>query len=95
MTSDSWLGVLGSTALMLAAYLAKRYVIPFLKVGKRQKIAEFVAVIADDVTDELRQKYPEKEWLKHLDEAVDTLMAICGVAPDIAERAVRASAARK
>ncbi len=93
--ADTWLGLLGSVALLAATYLANRYIIPFLKVGKRQKLAEFVAAIADDVTDELRQKYPNNEWLKHLDEAIENLIAICGVTPDIAERAVNASAARK
>ncbi len=93
--ADTWLGLLGSLALVAATYLANRYVIPFLKVGKRQKLAEFIAAIADDVTDELRQKYPNNEWLKHLDEAIDSLIAICGVSSDIAERAVKASAARK
>jgi hypothetical protein len=95
ISANSWLGILGSTALMLAAYLAKKYIIPFLQAGKRQKVAEVIAVVAEDVVDELRQKYPDKEWLTHLDKAIDSLAAICGVSPDIAERAVRASAARK
>ncbi len=95
ISAGSWLGILGSTALMLAAYLAKKYVIPFLQAGKRQKVAEVVTVIAEDIIDELRQRYPDKEWLTHLDEAIDNLAAICGISPDIAERAIRASAARK
>jgi len=95
METGSWLGLLGSLGLMLVTYLAKQYVIPFLQVGKRQKFAEYIAVIADEVIDELRQKYPEKDWLAHLDEAITKLAEICNVAPDIAERAVRASVARK
>jgi len=95
MDTSSWLGLLGSIGLTLAAYLANRYVIPFLKVGKRQKYAEFIAIIADELTDELRAKYPERQWLQHLDEVVDRLAEICGVSKEIALRAVRAAAARK
>lgn len=95
MQAGGWLGVLGSVGLMLAGFLAKQYVIPFLSVGHRQKYAEYIAAIADEVTDELRARYPDKEWLTHLDEAVETLAEICGVSREVALRAVRASAARK
>ena len=91
----SLIGLLGTVGLTLIGYLANRYVIPFLKVGKRQKYALYIAAIADELTDELRATYPEREWLGHLDEAVDSLISICGVTPDIARRAVKASAARK
>ena len=93
--AGSWLGMLGTLGLTLATYLANRYVIPFLNVGKRYKYAGYIATIADDLTDELRLKYPEKSWLAHLDEAIDGLVAICGVSSEIARRAIRASAARK
>ncbi|MEW5994390.1 MAG: hypothetical protein AB1744_08335 [Candidatus Zixiibacteriota bacterium] len=91
----SWISVLGSVALVVAGHIANKYVIPFLKVGKRQKYAEYIARIADEVTDDIRSKYPQRQWLKHLDEAVDQLIMICGVTPEIARRAVRAAAARK
>jgi len=91
----SWVSVLGSVALLLAGHIANKYVIPFLKVGKRQQYAQFIATIADEVTDDLRNKYPNKSWLKHIDEAVDSLIAICGITPEIARRAIRAAAARK
>ncbi|MGD8922823.1 MAG: hypothetical protein PVH24_06205 [Candidatus Zixiibacteriota bacterium] len=93
--SGSILGLLGSLGLVMASYAAKKYVIPFLSVGQRQKYAEYLAAIADDVTDELRAKYPDKEWLAHLDEAVDRLIEICGVSREIARRVVMASVARK
>lgn len=95
ITADSWLGILGSVGLMLASYLAKRYVIPFLQIGKRQRYAEFIATIADDLIDDLRLKYPDRTWIAHLDELVDTLVSICGITPEIAKRALAASAARK
>ena len=91
----SWLSILGSTALLLAGWVANKYVIPFLRVGEKQKYAEFVAIIADEVTDDLRGKYPDEQWLKYLDEAIDRLITICGVSPEIAKRAISAAAARK
>lgn len=91
----SWLGMLGSVGLMLLGHLANKYVIPFLKVGKRKQYARYIAAIADELTDDLKNRYPEKEWLKHIDEAVDSLISICGVSPDIARRAVSAAVGRK
>lgn len=91
----SWLTLLGTVGLSLVGFLADKYVVPFLKVGKREKYAGYIAVIADDVTDELRLKYPDKAWLTHLDEAIDRLISICGIDSDVAGRAVRAAAARK
>ena len=92
---DSWVSILGSVAMLLAGWAANRYVIPFLKVGKKQQYAQFIATIADEVTDDLRNRYPDKKWLEYLDEAVDRLIAICGVSPEIARRAISAAAARK
>ncbi len=95
LSSQSLLGLLGSVGLAMATYLANKYVIPFLSVGKRHKYAEYIATIAEDVIDELRAKYPEREWLKHLDEAVDQLIDICGISDEIARRAIAASASRR
>ena len=92
---DSWVSILGSVAMLLAGWAANKYAIPFLKVGKRQKYAQFIATIADEVIDDLRNKYPDKKWLEYLDEAVDRLIAICGASPEIARRAISAASARK
>jgi hypothetical protein len=54
-----------------------------------------VATIAAEVIDELRAKHPDKKWLEHLEEAVETVAAICGVSIDIARRAVNAASARQ
>ena len=93
--SESLFSMLGSLGLLFAGYIAQRFLIPFLNVGRRQKYAQYIAAIADELTDALRARHPEKEWLAHLDEAVDTLAAICGVSIEIARRAIKASAARK
>ena len=93
--AGSWFGLLGSVGLSLVAFLANKYVIPWLRVGKRQQYAEYIATIADDITDDLRLKYPDKSWLEHLDEAIDQLIAICDIESEIAKRAINAAAARK
>ena len=93
--AGSWLTVLGSVGLLLAGHLARKYVIPFLQIGKRQRYAQFIAEIADEVTDDLRNRYPQKTWLQHLDEAIDALVSICGVSTQIARRAVNAAVSRK
>lgn len=93
--ANSWLSILGSTALMLGSYLTKKYIVPFLRVGKRKQYAQYIALIADEVTDDLRAKYPQSNWLKHLDEAIDALITITGVTQEIASRAVNAATFRK
>ncbi len=95
LSDGGWLGILGSIALTLVGFVANKYVIPFLQVGKRQKYAEYIAAIAGEAIDDLRNRYPDKAWLEHLQEAVDVVIAITGIAPDIAVRAVHAAAARR
>ena len=90
----SWLNVLGSFGLLLAGHIATRYVVPFLKIGKSQRYAELIAKLADEVTDELRNKH-DKGWAKYIDEAVDKLIILLGISPEIARRAIKAAAARK
>ena len=76
-------------------WFAKRYVAPYLKVEKRHRYAEYIAIIADDITDDLVRNYPDKEWAKRLDEAVDKIMVVCGVDDEIARRAASAAFSRK
>ena len=90
-----WVGLLGSMALMVVGHVGRKYLLPFLSVGKRQRYAGFVAQIADEITDDLRHKYPDREWTEWLDEAVDLLVDICEVGPDVARRAISAAVARK
>lgn len=90
-----WLSLLGTLAVTALGYVTQRYVVPFLKVGRRQRYAEYVAAIADDAIDELRSKYPDKQWLVHLDEAVETVVRVTGLSQDVSRRSVRAAAARR
>lgn len=93
--ANSFLGVLGTIGLGLAGILARKYVVPFLEVGRHRRYAQYIAMLADEVTDDLRARYPQKSWIKHLDEAVNKLITITGVAEEIARRAIGAAAARK
>jgi hypothetical protein len=89
------LGGFGAVSLTLIMWFAKKYLVPYLKVEKRRRFAEYIAVIADDITDELIRKYPDKDWIKKIDEAVDKLIEICGIDTEVARRAISAALARK
>ena len=89
------LELVGGLATLAAGWFANRYVIPFLQVGRRSRYAQLIATLADEVTDELRENYPDREWFDHLDEAVDRLISILDISGEVARRAVRAAAARK
>lgn len=93
--SNSLLGLLGTIGLGLVSILAQKYVVPFLETGRNRHYAEYIAQLADDITDDLRARYPEKGWTQHLDEAVDQLISITGVDHTVARRVVNAAAARK
>jgi len=88
-------GGIWSAVGLLITYLAKKYLVPFLQVEKRRRYAIWIAAIADEVTDDLRAQFPGEKWLERLDEVVDQIMEICGIEKDIAQRAIRAAAARK
>jgi len=89
--SDGVWGLLG----IAVALLGKAYLVPFLVLAKRRKYAEWIAHIADEVTDDLSARYPDKKWIEFLDESVDTLMGICDIPKETAERAVMAATSRK
>ena len=81
--------------IFFIGWAAKKWIIPYLSTEARKKVAEYVLIIADEVTDWLVAKYPEQEVWKYLDKAVDKVMEVCGVSRTVAERAVSAALARK
>jgi hypothetical protein len=87
--------LLGAVAALAVGWVANRYVIPFLQVGRRRQYATLIATLADELTDDLRETYPDRAWLDHLDEAVDRLIDILGISGEVARRAIRAAASRK
>ena len=76
-------------------YLTKQYLVPLLRVEKRRRYASWIAAIADELTDDLKAKYPQKKWVSELDSAVDKIIEVCGIDREIATRAISAAAARK
>jgi len=90
-----WTGMIGSIILLLVSHLCKKYLIPYLVIAKRREYARWIAAIADEVTDDLRARYPDNEWLGHLDNAIDRIIEICDIGPDIARRAAQAAVTRK
>ncbi len=88
-------GGLSAIIMIVTTWAAKKYLVPFLKVEGRRRYAAYIAAIADEVTDELRLKYPDKAWAVYIDEAVDKIIKICDINPDTARRAASASIARR
>jgi hypothetical protein len=88
-------GGLSAAIALLIAYLTKKYLVPFLQVERHRRYARWIAAIADELTDDLRIRYPENKWIEKLDEAVDRIVEICGIKKQVAGRAIRAAVARK
>jgi hypothetical protein len=89
------LETLGAILLLLLGWVVKKYMIPFLNTELKKRMAEYILLIADEVTDQLVAKYPKNELLKWLDQAVDKIMEITGVSKEVATRAAQAALARK
>jgi len=87
-------GVWGILSVVVA-YLAKNYLVPLLEIERNRRYAEWIARIADEVTDDLVERYPDKKWIEFLDESVDKIMDICGISDETAQRAIQAAVARK
>jgi len=90
----SLFGLVGSVAVMFAGFIANKYIIPFLKIGKRERYAALITTLADEITDELCEKYPDKQWLSYLDQAVNKLKELCDIPDEIARRAIKAAFSR-
>jgi hypothetical protein len=100
----SWLGGLltektlaaaGAILMIYIGVLVKKYLVPLLTVQRNREVAEYILVIADDVTDYFRLKYPSAHWSVWLDRAVDRIIEITGVGRDTADRVARAAVVRK
>ena len=94
-STGAWVGFIGTVGLTLVTYLVKTFLLPYLKMGNRARYAQYISIIADEITDDLRARYPNSEWLEHLDEAVDRIIEVCEISPEVARRAARAAVSRK
>jgi hypothetical protein len=81
--------------LIAVGWATKKWIVPLLNTSLRKKVAEYVLVIADEVTDWLVARYPGEKGYEYLDKAVDKIMEICGVSKEVAERATDAAMRRK
>lgn len=86
---------IGGLIMILVTWMVKKHLLPFLDTEVKKKMAEYVLLIADEVTDQLVAKYPDKKVWGYLDRAVDKIMEVCGVKKEAATRAAEASFGRK
>lgn len=93
--TEKSLAAVGTILMIYVGYIIKKELIPFLKLKRNREIAGHILVIADDVTDYFRLKFPSAHWSVWLDRAVDKIIEITGVGRDTAERVARAAVARK
>ena len=92
---DKAIAGIGGLIVLVIGWLAGKYLVPWLNTEFRKSMAKYILLIADEITDYLRLKYPDKKWTEWLDEAVDKLIEVTGVSKEVAERAIKASIARK
>jgi hypothetical protein len=95
LLTEKSLGALGAVLMIYIGIMTKKYLVPLLKAKENREVAEHILIIADDVTDYFRVKFPSAHWSVWLDRAVDRIIEITGVGRDTADRAARASVARK
>jgi hypothetical protein len=95
LLTEKSLAALGAIIMLYLGILAKKYLVPLLKVQHNREVAEYILVIADDVTDYFRLKFPSAHWSVWLDKAVDRIIEITGVGRETADRVARAAIARK
>lgn len=94
LTAKSFTAV-GAVLMFYLGYLVKKEILPLLKAKRNREIAMHILVIADDVTDYFRLKFPKAHWSVWLDKAVDRIIEITEVKREVAGRAARAAVARK
>ena len=93
--TDQSLAAVGTILMIYLGYIVKKELVPLLKIKRNMDVARHVLIIADDVTDYFRLKFPSAHWSIWLDRAVDRIMQITGVNRDTAQRAAQASMTRK
>ncbi len=93
--TEKSLAAVGTILMIYLGYLIKKEIVPLLKVKRNKEIAGYILVIADDVTDYFRLKFPSAHWSVWLDRAVDKIIEVTGVGKNAAERAAKAAMVRK
>jgi hypothetical protein len=92
----AWImGGIGALIVMIIGWLGKSYLLPFLNSQIKKNLAQWILLIADDVTDYFRVKYPDSKPVEWIDQAIDKIMEVCGISKEVANRAITAAIARK
>jgi len=95
-TVGGWvLSGVGTLIALIVAWLAKAYLLPYLSTERKRRMANYILLIADEVTDYFRLKYPQAKWTEWLDQAIDKIIEITGAPQEVAARAAQAAIARK
>jgi hypothetical protein len=92
--TEKSLAALGAILMIYLGYIIRKEIIPLLKIKRNRELAGYILIIADDITDYFRLKFPSAHWSVWLDRAVDKIIEITGVEREIAGRAARASVQR-
>jgi hypothetical protein len=86
---------IGTILLLVLGWVVKEYLLPFLNTTRKKKLAEYILLIADEVTDYFVAKYPNSKWIEWIDQAVDKIIEITGASKEVATRAAQAAMQRK
>ncbi len=93
--TEQSLAALGALLMIYLAYIVKKELLPLLHVKRNREMARYVLIIADNVTDHFRAKFPQAHWSVWLDRAVDKIMEITGIGREGARRVAEAAMTRK
>jgi hypothetical protein len=85
----------GTLILLVVAWITTHYLLPILKTDLRRKMAQYILLIADEVTDYFVSKYPDKKAISWIDQAIDKIIEITGTSKAVATRATLAAMTRK
>ena len=95
LLSEKSIAAIGAILMFYIGMIIKKELVPLLEIRRNKEIADHILIIADDVTDYFRLKFPNAHWSIWLDKAVDKIMDITGSNRQTANRAARASVSRK
>lgn len=87
-------GGLENLILSGVALVAAKFLVPWLKKGTRMRYATHLTHLADEITDDLLARYPDKDWSRILEESVETIRKELGVT-DLSEKRLNFTSKKK
>jgi len=87
------LGGIWSIVGVVVVWIAKKYLVPWLKVDERKKYATYIVQIADEMIEAAMAKWPGEKWLGRVDEIIEELAKVCDISLEAAKRVVNAQVA--